>query len=63
MALDHVHAFDQHSTLGGEDAEDLALLAAILAGDDYHRIAFLHVYFGLQPKRLLPPTALPVPER
>src|SRR5262249_8352881 len=38
VLLDHVDALDDHPVLVGEDAQDLAALAALLPGDDADQI-------------------------
>src|SRR5579875_2545411 len=41
MALDHVDALDQDAAVLGQDAQHLAALSLVLAGDDHDLVALL----------------------
>src|SRR5882672_7862672 len=43
VLLDHVDALHHHPALPGDHAQHLALLAALLPGHHYHRVALPHV--------------------
>ena len=45
VLLDHLHAFDQHAALVGDDAQHAARLALALAGDHDDLVAFLILIF------------------
>ena len=45
VALDHLHAFDDHALLLGQDLDDLAALAAFGAGRSPPPLALFHMKF------------------
>src|SRR3954451_8790003 len=46
MALHHVDALNEDTAVLGQDAQDLAGLALVLAGDDDHLVALLDLRFA-----------------